>query len=160
LVVLFVTAAHTGALEDISHAVAELLRPKVFVGATANAVVGGGRGVEDTPGLSLFAAHLTGRVAPVRLVATPDADGWTVDGLGPDAAATARPLLLLADPFTFPVDALLSDVRANYPSLGVVGGLASAARGPGGNRLVLDGQLATHGAVGVLLDHDVAPDVI
>src|SRR5262245_42560511 len=72
LVVLFVTAAHTGALEDISHAVADLLRPKVFVGATANAVVGGGRGVEDTPGLSLFAAHLTGRVEPVRLVATRD----------------------------------------------------------------------------------------
>jgi small ligand-binding sensory domain FIST len=160
LAVLFVTAAHTGALEDISHAVAELVRPKVFIGATANAVVGGRRGVEDTPGLSLFTARLAGPVAPVRLVATRGADGWVLEGFDHQAAATARTLLLLADPFTFPVDALLSDVRAHHPSLGVVGGLASAARGPGGNRLVLDAQLATHGAVGVLLDDAVAPDVV
>jgi small ligand-binding sensory domain FIST len=38
------------------------------------------------------------------------------------------------------------------PDLRVVGGMASAARGPGGNRLVLDGAVHHDGAVGVLLD--------
>ena len=160
LVVLFVTADHTGALEDMVDAVVTILRPRVFVGATANAVVGGGHGVEDTPGLSLFAARLPGRLTPVRLTATRDADRWAIDGLDHDAMATARSLLLLVDPFTFPVDALLEDLRTTHPDLGVVGGLASAARGPGGNRLVLDGTLTTHGAVGVLLDDAVAPDVV
>ena len=148
LAVLFVTADHTGALEDIVHAVVEILRPRVFVGATANAVVGGGHGVEDTPGLSLFAARLPGRVTPVRLTAVRQDDGWAVAGLDHDAMADARSLLLLADPFTFPVEALLADLRAAHPNLGVVGGLASGARGPGGNRLVLDGTLSTHGAGG------------
>ncbi|HEY1281432.1 MAG TPA: FIST N-terminal domain-containing protein [Acidimicrobiales bacterium] len=160
LAVLFVTADHTGALEDIVHAVAEILRPRVFVGATANAVVGGGHGVEDTPGLSLFAARLPGRVTPVRLTAVRAGDGWAVEGLDHEAMATARSLLLLVDPFTFPVDGLLADLRTTHPNLGVVGGLASAARGPGGNRLVLDGTLHTHGAVGVLLDDAIAPDVV
>jgi small ligand-binding sensory domain FIST len=160
LVVLFVTAPHTGALEDVAHAVAELLRPRVFIGATANAVVGGRRGVEDTPGLSLFSARLPGHVTPVRLTATREADGWAVDGFDHDGVGTARTLLLLADPFTFPVDALLTELGTTHPSLGVVGGLASAGRGPGGNRLVLDGHLATHGAVGVLLDDAVTPEVV
>ena len=34
----------------------------------------------------------------------------------------------------------------------MIGGAASAARGPGGNRLVLDGRITTTGAVGVFVD--------
>jgi len=45
--------------------------------------------------------------------------------------------------------AALADAR---PDIAVVGGMASAAQGPGGNRLVLDGQIATSGAIGVLID--------
>jgi small ligand-binding sensory domain FIST len=160
LAMLFVTADHTGALEDVARAVRGLLQPRVFVGTTANAVVGGARGVEDTPGMSLFAARLPGQVTPVRLTGRQTPDGWEIDGLDDDAGRGARTLVLLADPFSFPVDALLSDLRAARPGLGVVGGLASAARGPGGNRLVLDGRLVNHGAVGVLLDDAITPEVV
>jgi small ligand-binding sensory domain FIST len=160
LAVLFVTATHTGALEDMAGAVASLLHPGVLVGATANAVLGGGRGVEDQPGVSLFAARLPGRVTTVRLDARQTPEGWTIEGLDHDAAAGASALILLADPFTFPVDVFLADLRNEHPGLGVVGGLASAARGPGGNRLVYDGRLANHGAVGVFLDDAIAPDVV
>jgi small ligand-binding sensory domain FIST len=62
-----------------------------------------------------------------------------------------RVLVLLADPFTFPVDALLAQVTDDMPALRVVGGMASAARGPGGNRLVLDEMVTADGAVGALL---------
>jgi small ligand-binding sensory domain FIST len=160
LAVLFVTADHTGALEDAARAVATLVQPRLFIGATANAVVGGGRGVEDQPGMSLFAARLPGQATRVRLTARQTPDGWTVEGFDDDAADAARTLVLLADPFTFPVDAFLAQLRADHPALGVVGGLASAARGPGGNRLVLDGNLVNHGAVGVLLDDAVAPGIV
>src|SRR5690606_28415370 len=53
LVVLFVTTPFAGAMEDLADAVARLLTPRAFVGATASAVLGGERGVEDGPGLAL-----------------------------------------------------------------------------------------------------------
>src|SRR5438445_8534230 len=61
-------------------------------------------------------------------------------------------LLLLADPFSFPVDAFLRRLDEDRPGLAVIGGLASAAARPGGNRLALDGEVSSEGAVGVLLD--------
>ena len=38
--------------------------------------------------------------------------------------------------------------------------MASAARGPGGNRLVLDGAIHDDGAVGVLLDAAASPTTV
>ena len=60
-------------------------------------------------------------------------------------------LLLLADPFTFPVEAFVDPLSEDRPGLQVIGGMASAAQGPGGNRLALDDELRQEGAVGVLL---------
>ena len=42
----------------------------------------------------------------------------------------------------------------------MIGGLASAARGPGGNRLVIGGRVATHGAVGLVLDGAATPSTV
>jgi small ligand-binding sensory domain FIST len=153
LAVLFVSAGHTGALEDIASAVRMLLRPGVLVGCTAGAVVGGDREVEDHTAISLFAGRLPSAV-PIRLVAESTPDGAAITGfpapheLPEDASA----VLLLTDPFTFPADELLAGLRDQLGvDLPVVGGLASAARGPGGNRLVLDGSVLTDGAVAVVL---------
>jgi small ligand-binding sensory domain FIST len=63
-----------------------------------------------------------------------------------------RVLLLLTDPFSLPADGVLTRLSAKAPGLQVVGGMASAARGPGGNRLVLDGDVYDTGAVGALVD--------
>jgi small ligand-binding sensory domain FIST len=85
------------------------------------------------------------------MVRTPDGPaigGWP--GEHP-AAAEAHTLVLLADPFTFPVEAFLGRLGEDRPGLQVIGGMASAAQGPGGNRLVLDGDVRAEGAVGVLL---------
>ena len=49
-------------------------------------------------------------------------------------------VLLLADPFTFPVADLLALCNERVPGLRVIGGLASAANMAGANRLVLDGR--------------------
>lgn len=151
--VLFVSAGHTGALEDIASAVRQLIRPRVLVGCTAGAVVGGDREVEDHAAISLFAGRLPTAV-PVRLVAEATPDGAAITGfpardeLPEDAAA----ILLLTDPFTFPADELLAGLREQVGvDLPVVGGLASAARGPGGNRLLLDGSIFTEGAVAIVL---------
>src|SRR5204863_1779885 len=88
----------------------------------------------------------------LHLVDTPDGPavvGW------PEGVADERTLLLLADPFSFPADAFLGRMNDDLPDLRVLGGLASAARAPGGNRLALDGDLTSDGAVGVFLGADV-----
>ena len=152
LAVAFVTAPHAGAFEDIARTVREVLHPGTLLGATAISVLGGDHEVEEQPAITLWAARLGQSVVPVRLDTSTSA-GIAISGLGHDLVGDerARTLVLLADPFSTPVEAFLDATPETYPGLRVIGGLASAARGPGGNRLVLDGELFSDGAVGALL---------
>ncbi|QYG92891.1 hypothetical protein HC251_10930 [Iamia sp. SCSIO 61187] len=151
LAVLFLSPAVAGAADDIAAAVRATLRPGCLVGAAASTVIGGRREVEEGPAIALWAGR-TGPVLPVRITAHPTDGGVRILGV-PQAAGEGGPrtLLLLADPFSLPLDALLATMAGDLPDLTVVGGLASAARGPGGNHLVLDDAVHRDGAVGVLL---------
>lgn len=146
LVVVFVTPPHAGALEDVAGALQTILRPGTLIGCAAVSVVGEAREVEEEPAVVAWAAH-TGPVTPVRLQDAADPVP------APDTDTSA--LVLVADPFSFDVEQLFARLAAERPGLPVVGGFASAARGPGGNRLVLNGQVFTDGAVGVLLGDGV-----
>lgn len=159
LAVLFVTPPHAGALEDAAGALAEVLHPGALIGCAAVSVVGTAREVERTPGVSLWAGRF-GPVHPVRLTAYRDADGYGFDGWPDDLPFEPSALLLLADPFSFPVQALYDRLAVTQPALRVVGGNASAAAGPGGNRLVLDREVHTAGAVGVFLGPGVAVETV
>ena len=132
-----------------------VLRPRTLIGSTAVSLLARGQEVEDTTALSLWAGT-TGPVAPVRLEAVDGPEGPVLGGLPADTIPGST-LLLLADPFSFPAGTALAELaRADVTA---IGGLASAARGPGGNRLVLDGRLYDDGAVGVLVPpgHVVEP---
>ena len=159
LAVLFVSAAHTGALEDIASAVRSVLGPDVLLGCTTGSVVGGGREVEDQPAISLWAARVSS-VLPVRLT-TVEHDGSAVIAGVPSPellADDSRVLIVLADPFSFPADSFLAGLRDQVGlDLAVVGGLASAAQGPGGNRLVLGSEVVSDGAVAVVVG---GPEVV
>jgi small ligand-binding sensory domain FIST len=158
--VLFVTGDHVGALDDMAATVQTLLDPEAFIGATACGVLAAGHGVEERPGVALWAGWMAGRARPVHISADTTEDGWSFAGLD-DAlagAADGGALVLLADPFSMPVGDLLEALHRADPSLPVIGGMASAARGPGGNRLVIGGRVTSHGAVGLLLD-DRSPPV-
>jgi small ligand-binding sensory domain FIST len=147
LVVLFVTPHHAGALEDAAAAVRAVLSPTVLMGCAGVAVLGVRHEVEDDAGVVVWA----GRFGPVR--------GF-FGGLPLDVPFTPQALVLLADPFSFDADACFEAVAERWPGLPVVGGYASAARGPGGNRLVLDGAVAVDGAVGALLGPGASIDVV
>ncbi|MBA2281732.1 MAG: FIST C-terminal domain-containing protein [Acidimicrobiia bacterium] len=161
LAVLFASTAHTGAVEDIVATVRQILRPGVLVGCTSASVVGGAQEIEDAPALSLFAARFggAGPAEPVRLQAFPGADGLAIWGL-PEVGPEPRTLVLLTDPFSFPADQLLDGLAEGDGALTVLGGLAAGARGPGGNRLVLDGAVHDDGAVGVLLPAGLATTTV
>jgi small ligand-binding sensory domain FIST len=155
LVVCFASADHNGSFEDVSDGLRKLLEPEVFMGCSAVAVAGGGLEVEHEPGLSVFAARFGGgRVTGVRLDAERTDDGFAIGGW-PDELPTRGTLLTLADPFSFPMPDFLRLCNAQVPDLQVMGGMASAAAGPGGNRLVLDDRVVTTGAVGVMCSEDV-----
>jgi small ligand-binding sensory domain FIST len=151
LAVVFLSPALAGAAEDIAATVRATLQPGCLVGAAASAVIGGPHESEDGPAIALWAGR-TGPVLPVRITAHPADGGVRILGV-PQAAGDGGPrtLVLLSDPFSLPLDALLATMADDLPDLTVVGGLASSARGPGGNRLVLDDEIHRDGAVGVLL---------
>ena len=149
LAAIFVTAHFRDHLADMAAAVQTLLRPGVLVGVTAESIVGGAREVEERPGVSLWAGR-TGAARPVRLEAQRDDEGWSVVGLAVDELRD-HTLVLLADPYSFPVDALLAGLRSEVPDAVVIGGLASAGSSPGGNRLTLGAEAFRDGAVGALI---------
>ena len=152
LALLFLTPPHAGALEDAAAAVRSILSPTTLLGCAAVAVAGNGREVEEEPAVALWAGRF-GPNLPVRLTArmTPEGPqilGWPAPG---ELPFEPQALLLLPDPFTFPVDAALEEAAIRWPGLPVVGGMASAARGPGGNRLALDAAIVTDGCVGAFV---------
>jgi small ligand-binding sensory domain FIST len=150
LVTLFVTPPHAGALEDAAAAVRTLLEPGVLIGCAAVSVVGDGREVEEAPAVALWAGNI-GPALAVRLTAAMTPDGPALHGWPETLDFEPSALVLLGDPFSFPVEVLFEHLTARHPGLAVLGGNASAARGPGGNRLALDGHVVTDGAVGVLI---------
>ncbi len=139
-----------GLLEEIHGALA----PEHLIGSMGEAVVADGQEVEEGPALAVWAARLPGaEVIPFRLVARPVADGMGVLGW-PDAIADAPagnigPILMLADPFTFPADGLLSQLNEEPGAPVVVGGLASGGRRPGDHRLFAGADVLSEGAVAV-----------
>jgi small ligand-binding sensory domain FIST len=149
---LFVTPAHAGALEDAMRTVEEVMHPLVSFGCAAESILGPHREVEQGAGVSLFAGH-TGPIVPLALDAVPQGPGGGVALRGwPDTVPfVPRTAVVLADPFSFPAEAFLEWLDESCPELPVVGGMASAARGPGGNRLALGSEVRTGGAVGALL---------
>lgn len=150
LAMVFVTSGHAGALEDITAAVRSILRPRTLVGTAAASIIGSHREVENRPGVTIWAAR-GGSAEPVRISTRRTDDGWIVQGLPYRQSDGDRTLVLFADPFTFPTEGFLDELAASCPRLDVVGGLTTGALGPGGARLVLNGEHYTDGAVGVLL---------
>jgi small ligand-binding sensory domain FIST len=155
LLVCFASPHHVGAFEDVVGGLRKLVEPEVMIGCTAVGVAGGGIEVEEGPGLSVLAASFgAGRVDGVVLEARETDDGMSIVGW-PDSVPARGTLLMLADPFSFPVGDFLALCNAQVPELTVVGGLASAGVRPETNRLVLDDRVVRGGAVALLCSDDV-----
>jgi small ligand-binding sensory domain FIST len=154
LAMVFVTPAHLAAVEEIAATIRATLQPRTLLGCAAVSVVGGKREVERGPGIALWAGR-TGPVTPFHLTVAQSPDGLTFTGWPDDMPEDPSALLLIPDPFTFPTDDLLQRLATDRPGLPVVGGMASAARAPGGNRLVIDDRVVTAGAVGAFLGRGV-----
>lgn len=172
LAVVFGSPHHVEAFADVVTTVHSLMQPRRLIGTTASGIIGRNHEIEDGPALSLWTGVLGAEPLPVRLSAARTATGTALQGLprfpDPDAedetrdsssetAGSKEPtLLLLCDPFSLPVTDVLDVLAARALPLATIGGLASAALSPGGNRLALDDEVFDNGAVGVILPPSTA----
>jgi small ligand-binding sensory domain FIST len=152
LVLVFASADLAVEGEEMLPVVHEILAPETLLGAMGEAVIGAGREIEEGPAVAVWAAHLPGAaIMPFRLSARIVDDGVAIEGWPGPQEAPQAPVLVLADPFTFPADALLGEMNAAENGSWVVGGLASGAREPGGHRLFFQHEVLSEGAVGAVL---------
>jgi small ligand-binding sensory domain FIST len=141
-------------------AAARLTGAENVIGCSAGGVIGGGRGVEVTPAVSVWVGVLPGaQIRPFRLEALRAEDTLAVLGL-PRREPGDEVGVLFADPYSFPVDGFVersNDVLAGLP---LVGGLATGLHGAGSTRLFLGGEPVEQGAVGVLLGGGIGAGVL
>ena len=128
---------------------------KAVIGSSGEAIVGTAREVENEPAVAVWLACLPGAVVtPFRLQFERTSEGGTFLGW-PDELMGAWPerstLFLLADPFTFPADALLERMNEDRAGVPVFGGMASGAHEPRGNRLIVGEETHAEGAVAALV---------
>jgi small ligand-binding sensory domain FIST len=157
LVAAFVSHHHGGEIESLGPELARRLGAGALIGCTGESIIGEGREVEQGPALSAWAACLPEtRVRPFACEARPPAEGEEERprfSALPEVRDHARAsLLLVADPFSFPMDAFLEHLNESLPGVPAVGGMASGGMGPGQNLLFDARGLRPGGALGVVLE--------
>jgi len=171
LLLLFASFHHRAALGDAAEIVRNQLAPRTLVGSTAESVLGvseaGGVELEGRAGMSALALRLPSD----RVQISPFAFDVVGELITPDLLPGAlrermhvgdahRATLLLADPFTTPMNHVIPALGASRErsAVRVIGGLASGASQRRQNLLILDDRTMDCGAVGVTLSGDIEVD--
>ena len=160
---LFTSGEHLGNTDEIAAAVTELLGPGALIGTTACSVAAGEREIEEETAVVLWAGSLGSGPGPraraVRLngVPEPAADDEALAAALDEVHAVGDPsMIVLADPFSYPVDAALTHWAQRWPHVSVLGGLSSGAPMPGGNRIIVDGGVHRAGAAALIVGGSAA----
>lgn len=142
----------------------DTLSPGVLIGCTGEGVIGPEREVEGDAAIAVVAGHMPEvSLHPFSLL--PEEIGRISEdskqlpyALG--ARADTKAFVLLGDPFSANVDGLLRAFNDSYPSVPVIGGMASGAGSPGETALLIDDHTYRQGAVGVAMAGPVGVDVV
>ncbi len=179
---MFISPHHVHMVRAVTASVRASLGPDILLGVSGEGVVGGESELENVPGISLLGLDLPGVSMrafrtdqwPAIKDATDDEhqlrDIAASSGIGPDYRGT----ILLADPSSVPMNAILPALararamQCPVPATGtespslppIIGGLASAAKRPGGNTLILNDSISTTGGVGVSFSGDIRIDAL
>jgi small ligand-binding sensory domain FIST len=152
----FFSPHHTDKAELIASMVREALRVEVCLGCSGEGVIAGSEEMETSAALTLWVARLPQvHLTPLRLSFSPIQDQIQMAGW-PEPNAEDSTFILLADPFTTPMHDVLAVMADRYPNGKAVGGLVGGGRGPGENRLWLNGTCFDGGLVGLQLTGPLA----
>lgn len=154
LCAVFVSHHYGGALEQLGARLRRATGARVVVGCTGESIIGGDREIEREPALSLWCAKLPGtELRAFEVQAQLGANDEIVFSGMPDIRDNKlASMLLLGDPFSFPMDDYLRRLNDAFPGVPAVGGMASGGMGPGQNLLITDRELHSSGAIGVVLE--------
>jgi small ligand-binding sensory domain FIST len=152
LAVVFVSGALLGAPDAVLGAVHEMLAPEGLIGCGAGGVIAHSREIETGSAVSVWAANFGDGTATTFHAAVEELELGTGALTGMSDLAGADGAILLADPVTFPTDAVLRFLTESTPMLPLLGGLASGRTFNDETVLFIDEQVVSEGAVGVRLD--------
>jgi small ligand-binding sensory domain FIST len=162
---LFVSPHHHARYANLGARVAKELRPARVLGCSGGGVIGGGQEAERSAAVALTVAVLPGvHLTPFHIEdhQLPDQDAsprkWE-EALGVKAESEPQ-FVVLADPFSLRAEEFIAGLDFAFPEAVKLGGLASAAGGPGQNALFLDQRCYHEGAVGLAFSGDVTVDVL
>jgi small ligand-binding sensory domain FIST len=151
LAMVFASGAHLAAPERTLEGVHDALAPDVLIGCGAGGIVAGAREIEGGTAVTVWAASFEGgAVSTFHAEVQEVQDGVAIRGM-PDLSG-AGGAILLPDPYSFPTDAVLSELHERSPGVPVLGGVSSARTIRGDAALFLGEEVVGGGAVGVRFD--------
>ena len=151
LAFVFFSAHHASKASMISAMLQKELRVKVCLGCSGEGVISNAQEIETAAALTVWAACLPDvKLTPLQLSVSQLQDQIRMPGW-PDSGVEDSTFLLLADPFSTPMQEVLSVINDRYPQSKVGGGLAGGGQDAGENRLLLNDQGFDGGVVGVQL---------
>jgi small ligand-binding sensory domain FIST len=153
LLLLFAGTAYRGRFSDLLKHTATRTGALHIAGCSASGVIADARELEDAPGIAALALRLpAGAHLRVKSVSPGDLEKPTdwPDLLDLPAGACTG-LILLADPFTTDVAALIAGLERDYPGVTIVGGMATSAPGLRGTSVFCGTRSASEGAVVIAL---------
>lgn len=155
LACLFFSSHHVPRADMLAKMLSNSLETRVMIGCSGEGVIAEGEELETAPAVTLWTAclpHVT--IEPVRLTFSPTQDQFNLSGW-PEPTAADSTFLLLADPFTTPMQEALSLLEDRYPGAAAIGGLAGGGQDAGENRLIYHDEVLDGGLVGIRLSGPV-----
>jgi len=155
LLLLFFTAHFEDELPEIVREVRAKFPNAALIGCSAEGTIGVDRELERVPSISLLAAMLPGveirpfHIQQEQLESVHSAWDWErLVGVAPES----RPAFVaFGDPFRTNIHSFIEGINENFKDSALVGGVASAGREPGQNRLILHDEILSDGIVGTAL---------
>jgi small ligand-binding sensory domain FIST len=151
LTCVFVSGGDPDEVADAGLRAMDRCAAKASIGCSGPGVLASGRAVEAANAVAVWCGVLPDvRVRTFHLEVLPSAEGMAVVGL-PERGDDDVAGVLLADPWSFPVDGFVARSNEAMAGLPFVGGCATGWRGRGSTRLFINGESVDRGAVGALL---------
>ena len=165
LAVVFISPDYQPDFDRVPELVRQSFDSVVVLGCSGGGIIGNGQEVEQRPAVSITAASLPGvEIVEFHLDGDqlPDLDAapqkWEEAlKVSPE---TSPQFVMLADPYSFPVQNLILGLDYAYSRSAKIGGLASGAQQQGGNALFCGDRVYRSGAVGVALHGNITVDTV
>ena len=142
LALVFPSSHFVGRADGLGARLRSAIGARVMIGCCAEGVIGPLHEIEDEPAVAVVAARLPGVDIRPFHIAGPDLMNLARSPETLSEYFTAAPetngIVMIADPFSTPIEQVLDCFNTTHQGVPIIGGLASAARQPNANRLFMN----------------------